>query len=230
MGAEPTLTEIVRLAIESKLLDVHVSLPCRVESYDPATITVEALPMVRRAIEDADGKIQHEELPPIPNVPVLFPSSSAFSGAWPLVPGDFVLVVFCSSAIGSWRESGDIADPVDLRRHDLSHAVAIPCVWPAAQAPTKIATNPTAMLLEVNAPATHVQVGELASSFVALSNKVESALSDLADAIVNAGIFAGDGGATLQTSAKTTLTGKGWTGGGSIPPVGLTAATKLKSE
>lgn len=187
MGAEPTLTEIVRLAIESKLLDVHVSLPCRVESYDPATITVEALPMVRRAIEDADGKIQHEELPPIPNVPVLFPSSSAFSGAWPLVPGDFVLVVFCSSAIGSWRESGDIADPVDLRRHDLSHAVAIPCVWPAAQAPTKIATNPTAMLLEVNAPVTHVQVGAAATDYVANAELVFAELGKIATGIGGAG-------------------------------------------
>lgn len=228
MSTEPTLAEIVRLALESRLLDLHVALPCRVESYNPATQTVEVLPMVRRPIEDATGDTQHEDLPKIPNVPVLYPSAASFSQVWPLAAGDFVLVVFCSSAIGAWRQSGDVADPVDLRRHDLSHGVAIPCVWPVAQAPSKLPANPVAALLEVAGAVTHVQVGVAAASFVALASKVESLVADLADAILNAAVTPNDGGAGLQTAAKATLASAGWTG--TTPPTDSTAATKLKSE
>jgi hypothetical protein len=226
MGNEPTLAEIVRRALDSKLLDLHVALPCRVESYDAATQTIEALPMVRRAIEDVDGDTQHEDLPTLPNVPVLFPRSAAFSASWPLAAGDFVLVVFCSSAIGNWRESGDISNPGDLRRHDLSHAVAIPGI--AAKGST-IPTSSTAAVLEVNAPATHVTVGAGASEFVALSNLVDTFLEDLAGAI-DAGVpTANDGGANLQTTILAALAAAGWGGGGTTLP-NSTAATKLKSE
>lgn len=230
MSVEPTLAEIMRLAIESRLLDLHVAIPCKVESYNPATQTVEVLPAVRRPIEDATGEVQHEDLPKLPNVPVLYPSSGSFSQVWPLAAGDFVLVVFCSSAIGTWRQGGDIADPVDLRRHDLSHGVAIPCVWPAAQVPSKLPANPLAALLEVGAPVTHIQIGAAATSFAALAAKVETIVGDLAAAILNATPVPNDGGAAIQTAAKTALSGLGWTGGGTVPPVNSTAATKLKSE
>jgi hypothetical protein len=201
MGAEPTLAEIVRLALESRLLDLHVALPCRVESYDATTQTIEALPMVRRAITD--------------------------TASWPLAPGDFVLVVFCSSAIGNWRESGDIADPGDLRRHDLSHAVAIPGIGPKG---STIPTSPTAAVLEVTAPATHVAVGAAATDFAALASKVEGIVGALAAEILNATAVPNDGGAAIQTAAKTALGLLGWTGGGTTPPANSTAATKLKSE
>jgi len=223
--AEPTLAEIIRSALDARLLDLHVALPCRVESYDATAQTVEVMPLVRRAIEDDIGETQHEDLPKLPNVPVLFPRSAAFSATWPLAPGDTVLVVFCSSAIGNWRESGDLADPGDLRRHDLSHAIAIPGIAPDGDT---IPTSSTAAVLEVNPPATHVEVGSTSATFVALAALVESLVDDLADAILNAAVTPNDGGAGLQTAAKATLTGLGWTG--TTPPTDTTAATKLKSE
>jgi hypothetical protein len=226
MSAEPSLAEIVRLAIDSRLLDVHVALPCRVEVYNPATQTVDALPMVRRAIVDSAGNTQHEELPVLPNVPVLFPRSAAFSATWPIAKGDHVLVVFCSSAIGNWRQSGDIADPGDLRRHDLSHAVAIPGVAPDGDV---LPVNPLAAVVEVNPPATHVTIGAGASEFVALSNHVDTFLGDIAAAIAGAGTTPNDGGAAFKAAILAALATAGWTGGGAVPP-NSTAATKLKSE
>jgi hypothetical protein len=225
--AEPTLAEIIRLAIASKLLDVHSAEVARVESYNAATQTIDALPMVRRAIVDSDGDVQHEELPKIPNVPVLFPRSGAFSLTWPLAPGDFVLLVFCSSACGNWRETGDVSDPGDLRRHDLSYSFAVPGIGPNS---ATLPTMATAALFEVSSPATHVQVGAGSAQFVALSNLVESLVGALAAAILNATPTGGDGGAAVLAAAKATLSGQGWTGGGTTPPAGATAATKLKSE
>jgi len=221
MSAEPTLAEIIRKGIDSRLLDVHVALPCRVETYNAATQTADVLPMVRRAITDSVGNTQHEELPVLPNVPVLFPRSAAFSATWPIAKGDHVLVIFCSSAIGNWRQSGDVADPGDLRRHDLSHAVAIPGVAPDGDV---LPTNPAAAVVEVNPPATHLTVGAGASEFVALSNLVSLRFFEMVTAISAATIAIGPGGAA---DVKAKLAVAGWTAVGTPPSM---AATKLKSE
>lgn len=226
MGAEPTLAEIMRRAIDSRMLDVHVALPGRVESYDPSKQTCEVLPMVRRAIADTEGNTQHEDLPKLPNVPVLFPRSAAFSATWPLAKGDFVLVVFCSSAIGQWRETGEVSNPVDLRRHDLSHAIAIPGIAPKG---STIPTASDAALLEVSGTATHVQVGAGSAEFVSRDDKVQARLGELFDAITNAVPKPGglDGGAQFKTQLLAALTSAGWSSTGTSP---TTAATKLKSE
>lgn len=225
-GIEPSLAEIMRLAMDSRLLDLHVALPCRVEKYDAATQTVEVLPMVRRALTDTDGGTQNEDLPILPNVPVLFPRSANFSATWPISPGDFVLVIFCSSAIGTWRATGQLSDPVDLRRHDLSHAVAIPGVAPDG---ATIPTAADAALLEVGGSATHVQVGAAATDFVSLSGFVDSFLENIASAI-NSGVPApNDGGLALKNSIMVALQASGWGSGGTTIP-NSTAATKLKSE
>lgn len=224
--AEPTQAEIIREALDSRLLDVHVALPARVESYDPATLTVEVLPMVRRAILDTENKIAHEDIPKIPNVPVLFPNSTAFSATWPLQKGDFVLLVFNEAAIGQWRETGDISNPGDIRRHDLSYPVAIPGIKP------KTGTTPTApdaAVVEVGAPATHVTFGAGASEFVSLSNFTDTFIQDIVTALNAAVPTPNDGGAGLITTFLAALSSAGWGGGGTTLP-NSTAASKLKSE
>lgn len=220
--SEPSQAEIIREAIDSRLLDLHVAMPARVESYDAATQTIEARPMVRRAIEDTEGEIRHEELPLIPNVLVAFPRAGAFSQSWPLSKGDHVLLVFCSSAIGAWRQSGDIADPVDLRRHDLSHAIAIPGIGPSGDT---IPTSPTAVVLEVSPPATHVEIGAGSALFVAIESLVVARMVEMVTAITTATIAVGASGAA---DVGVKLAAAGWTGGGLVPPA--MAATKLKSE
>lgn len=227
MGTEPTLAEIIREAIASHMLDVHVAMPAEVVSFDRATGTCEVKPKIRRAITDTAGEVQHEELPNIPNVPVHYPRSAVFSMTWDLVKGDHVLLVFNSSAIGNWRETGDLSDPGDLRRHDLSYPVAFAGIAPKGDVAPSAAD---AAVLEVEAPYTHVQVGAAASEFVARADKVESLFKTLADAIVNAVVAPNDGGATLQTNAKAALVSAGWTNSGTTPPANSSATAKLKSE
>lgn len=224
---EPTLAEVIRAALDSRLNDVHVALPGKIVTYNPSTQEADVLPTIRRALPTADGGITHEDLPIIPAVPVVFPRGGGYSMTWPLAPGDHVLLVVCSSAIGQWAVTGITSDPVDLRRHDLSHAVAIPGIAPVSG---PLPTLPSAVLAEVLAPLTHLQVGQAAVSFVALATLVEALVGQLAGAILNAAPVAGDGGAAIQLAAKGVLTGLGWTGGGTIPPAAATAATKLKSE
>lgn len=222
MAAEPTLAEIIRAALDSRLGDVHVALPGRVETYDAATNTADVLPTVRRAIRDTNGDTQHEDLPVIPNVPVLFPrgGGDAYSITFPIAKGDHVLLVFCSWAIGPWRESGDVSNPADLRKHSLGNPIAIPGIAPKTGS---LPTDPAAMILE--GPAVHV--GASASVFVALSSLVDARLTELYDAINGAVPLATDGGAQFKTQLLASLATAGWVPGGPQPTV---ASTKLKSE
>lgn len=222
--AEPTLAEVIRRAIDSRALDLHVALPGRVEKYDAATQTAEVLPMVRRAIVDEDGDVQHEDLPPIPNVQIAFPRGGGFSATWPLDKGDHVLLVFNSWATGQWRETGDISDPIDLRKHSLSNPVAIPGVAPKREV---LPTDAAAAVIEVAGTATELKVGAAASSFVSLDDKVQTRLGEIYTAISGAAVAAGDGGATLKSAIIAALGASGWAGGGTTP---TTASTKLKAE
>ena len=124
----PNEEEFVRAWVEHALMDVHTARPARVQSYDATTQTADLVPLVRNAVELPDGTIAHEDLPVLPSVPVLWPRTADHFIAFALAPGDMVLVVFCDAAIGHWRAAtdGGVTDPGDLRRHSLSHGVAIP--------------------------------------------------------------------------------------------------------
>lgn len=134
MPETPTLAEVIRRAWDARMLDVHTSMPGMVVSYDAATQTADVQPMLRRPMRDQDGERVVEELPVVPGVPVLFPRTASAFVSLPIAAGDFVLLAFCEGSIDAWRGTGDVADPGDERRHNLSHAVAIPGVYPAAQA------------------------------------------------------------------------------------------------
>src|SRR5690606_9500894 len=87
---DPTDAEVIRLALEARLLDLHTSLPARVKTYNPVTQTVDAVPVIRRAIRRRDGSVAHEDLPTIYNVPVMWHEGGGFSIQLPLAAGDHV--------------------------------------------------------------------------------------------------------------------------------------------
>lgn len=133
MSRQPSLAEVLASAIESRLLDVHTAMPGQVMSYDPATQTCDVRPVVRRAIDSVRDTVVHEELPILPNVPVGWTRGGGYSFQLPLQPGDHVWLVFSEVSTASWRSTGDLSDPGDLRRHDLSYPVALPCVAPDSE-------------------------------------------------------------------------------------------------
>ncbi len=170
---EATLAEVIRQAIESRLLDVHTALPGVVVTYDPATQTANVLPAVRRALPLEDGT-EHEDLPIIPNVPVGWMRGGGYSFQFPLVPGDHVWLVFSEAATGAWRESGALSNPVDHARHDLSYPIALPACAPDSGA------LPAALgaLLSVPTGGTLFLGGQgPAADYVALAGKVEAELN-----------------------------------------------------
>jgi len=122
----PTLPEMLRLAIRARLVDTHVALPGRVESYDAAKIAVNVKPLIKRGFVDEEGNRSTEELPVIPGVPLVFPGAGAYRITFPVKPGDLVLLVFSEASLDKWKDLGTVVDPNDDRRNELIDAIAIP--------------------------------------------------------------------------------------------------------
>jgi len=145
----PDLEEVIRAWVDARARAMHVAMPGRVQSYDPATQRATVLPMVRHEVPQSDGSSAYEDLPPLPEIPVLQPRGGAFFLHLPVAVGDTVLLVFQDVATGSF-EASDGSSPVypgDLRRHGLSSAVAIPGYAVHARALESVSGSPSDLLL-----------------------------------------------------------------------------------
>jgi hypothetical protein len=215
---EPDLQDVLNTWFSSFSRDLRTAFPGKVQSYDASKRTADIRPMVKQSLEDEDGNFVSEELPMLPSVPVLFPRMGAWSMTFPVAAGDWVLVIACESSIGHVRATGEIAEPGDLRRHHLSHAVALPGFFPSTPAPAAAST--TALVIGkdggVKVALDDDGVVHLASNpaaqFLALSNKVDAALSN----IVSAFNSHGHGGNGASPPAVP------------LTPQGSTASTKVK--
>lgn len=120
--SQPTLETALSEAFDQLREEIHTALPGRVERYDAATQTADVKPLV---------KVEGQSLPVLPSIPVAFPRGGGFFVSFPLVPGDFVFVLFAESSLDLWRARGGAeTSPGDVRRHSLTGAVALPCLYP----------------------------------------------------------------------------------------------------
>jgi hypothetical protein len=179
MPTEPTLAEVISLAIESRLLDLHTCMPGKVAVFDPTAQSASVQPMVKRAVPkadgDGDGDVAHEVLPIIHNVPIAFPGGGGYSMRFPVLPGDHVWLMFSEAAMATWRTTGQISEPGDLRRHDLSYACAIYLPFAttveAAVAAADPLLPPTGAKMVCPSPFTFGS--QVTADFVALAAKVD---------------------------------------------------------
>ncbi len=123
----PTLAEVIRSAMDCRGLEVHTSLPCRVEKIDKAGKFVDVKPLLRRRFLNPDGTEIDESLPVIPRVPIAWPRAGKFFITFPIKPGDLVEVIITEASRDAFQASGgEETDPDDFRRFDLSDAWAYP--------------------------------------------------------------------------------------------------------
>lgn len=122
----PTMPEVISEAIRAKLLDVHVALPAKIESYDHATQKANITPLLRKKYLKDNAEV---DLPVINNVPVQWPSASGGTSFLhlPLKAGDVGMAIFCERSLDLWK-SGDnsTVTPNDPRHHNLTDAIFIP--------------------------------------------------------------------------------------------------------
>ena len=131
----PSHATIHERRTEFRLADVHTCMPAQVTQYNPARNTVDVTPCLQTVVRNADGTESVEAPPNLVEVPVLFPRGGGYYVAWPLEPGDTVLLVFAERSIDDWSISGGTGvRPEPPRKHDWADAIAIPGVAPALQA------------------------------------------------------------------------------------------------
>lgn len=126
MSRTPTLAEVIRAALDARLVDVHTAIPAKVVRYDASKCLVDAAPLVKAPVLAEDGSTSFDALPVVPNVPVSFPGAGGFRVTFPISVGDTVLLVFSEASLERWLQFGGEVDPEDPRRFALSDAVAIP--------------------------------------------------------------------------------------------------------
>lgn len=119
--------QIYENLINESMFRTRCCIPCVIQSYNKTKRTVECQPAIREKIINEDGTVQYVNLPILVNVPVAFPSCGSFEVELPIVSGDECLVLFSDLSIDNFWLKGNVQNPVEVRRHDLSDGIAIPC-------------------------------------------------------------------------------------------------------
>mgnify|MGYP000963290309 CR=1 FL=1 len=131
-----TLDELIQLALDARLAEVHTSMPAVVESYDRAAGTVKVTLPVNKAVPDGSGNFVSEPYPQLADIPIDWPRCGKYSITFPLEKGDTGVLVFCMRNIGPWRTTGAQGDPGDVGMHTLDGAVFRPGLSPDSKPPS----------------------------------------------------------------------------------------------
>lgn len=118
---DATQTELLEQAKENAMMDVRVSMPARIVSFDPATKTAQ-VEICMQMVDDDDSAVEY---PPLVDCPCLFTRGGGFHVVHPYSAGDSGLVLFSDRCLDGWFESGKTAPPMDFRVHSMSDAYFI---------------------------------------------------------------------------------------------------------
>lgn len=202
-----SLVELLREAMESRLRDLFTAAVGSIVKYDPSAQTAQIKLAISLPIKNEIGELQHIEFPILQDVPICFLRAGQYSITFPIVVGDFVLVVFTQLDAGKWRETGRESLPQTVKLHSIGHGFAIPIVAPR----NATLTGATEQALVISGD--EIRLGASSAGdvdAVALSSKVEQDNQILFDSINNAIPGSSDGGAALQTSIISLLTTAGY--------------------
>ena len=204
-----SFTELIKKAVENRLLDVHTAIVARVESYNSEEQTVDVRPQLKHALEGKDGEHVFEELPIIADVPVLFPRAGGFFISFPIKEGDCVQLIFNESTIGDWwcQEETNI----ETTRHSLSGAVAVPGVYPREESLQDVPTENMALGNE-NGAQIHLSKDEIrlgdkdSKEALAFAKPVLSALKAIIEELGSHKHMVGEKVSSPSSPSGTTIT------------------------
>jgi hypothetical protein len=166
----PTLAQLLKQAIENRLLDVHTAIIGRVQKYDPSTQTADVEPVLKRSVPTLDGNLKQEDLPLLVDVPVLFPNAGGFFLSLPIKPGDYVQVIFNETS----------QENIYQQRFSLQEAVAIPGFYPIKNAHDKNLVLGKDEGVQIHIDSGKIRLGsEKADEALAIASKVKAELEKI---------------------------------------------------
>jgi hypothetical protein len=175
--------ELLRRWANSLEADRWTAGPGVVVAYDSATQTADVRLMVRAPLvnDEDEADIEHESLPIVPNVRVIFPSATGVGITFPISAGDEVLFIVSTLQLGDYRRTGQLADAVDVRRNHLGcGGWAIPCKFKSAATIDHAATS--ALVLEHS----EIRIGKNATQAIAKEPPIVTNFNALISAITTA--------------------------------------------
>lgn len=128
----PDLKDVIQDHIQDALINLRVSQPGRIESYDSAKGTVEVTPLLRVPEFQRDATVQWVGLPRLPSVPILYMHAGGRRIKVPITVGDIVLLIWCDFNIDDWKAGAGADNSIGLVTpkyypgHSLPDAIAIP--------------------------------------------------------------------------------------------------------
>ena len=197
---EPSLATVIRAAMESRLAEVHTMIPGSVISYDSTEQTASIQPMIKQrvpSVSEVDGYV-YEQLPIVHNVPVSFPQGGGSFIRWRLRAGDKVALVFSEVDTSQFRNLDGQAEPGDDTRHGLSYPIAYPGFM-GSSTPQGTAEDGE-MVIEAEST---IKLGNDADEFIARADRTDADIGQILTLLQTWTPVATDGGAALQTVAKT---------------------------
>lgn len=129
------MVDVLDAFVDSKLQGVHTAIPGSIVAYDKTQRKAVVKPLITMKTRNDEDVI----IPPIQNVPVIFPSSSSFSLVFPLLPGDGCLILFSETGIGNFLNSqGQEVLADDVTRFSLTDAICLPGLFPFSVSAKKV--------------------------------------------------------------------------------------------
>ena len=118
---DATQTELLEQAKNNAMMDVRVSMPARIVSFDAATKTAS----IEIGLKMVNADDTQSDYPPLVDCPCLFTRGGGFHLVHPYKAGDKGIVLFSDRCFDGWFQAGQVAPPMDFRVHSMSDAYFI---------------------------------------------------------------------------------------------------------
>ena len=118
---DATQTELLEQAKNNAMMDVRVSMPARIVSFDAATKTAS----VEIGLKMVNADDTQSDYPPLVDCPCIFTRGGGFHLVHPYKAGDKGIVLFSDRCFDGWFQAGQVAPPMDFRVHSMSDAYFI---------------------------------------------------------------------------------------------------------
>lgn len=214
LNRNPTLGQVINRAVKLGAIQLRVSMPGQVVHFDAETNTVDVQPLLPETRHNDDDTYTTYKLPTIYTVPVQFYGDASNAITVPVEEGTECLLVFSDRSLDTWFNTGEVQDPNDLRRHDMSDAVAIIGIRNKQAAWPEVDTSRMAMG-KLGGPKVAfsddlVEIGQAhnaqAADFAALAAKVDAGFSQIVQYLAShTHVFVGSGAVGIPAAPPTSV-------------------------
>lgn len=189
---KPELAEVINRAVQLALARMFKVRVGRIESFDASKGLADVKPL-QHEVKEEDGKTSTYAVAVIPNVPVVSLGGGDYHLTMPVQQNDECLLLCADRSIDLWFDRGGDGDPVDLRRHNVTDAIAIVGLrskprqlseWPTdrvelgKQGGVRVAVKQDGVHLGVQSGQDATELAAFASNTKSELNKIRTALNN----------------------------------------------------